>query len=326
VSTAAAAAVATTTKSATAKDCTAASFVAASTADFGKGPRLEMQISVDPNTVVVCASRQKSAMVRGTITVTSRQKQAAHPIHLTLTGTKTQHKPTQTIGVTRASTQEILRQTQTLRCMTSPISHYSVGVYTKPFVFTLDDITNLPKTLDVPQCTVEYCVQATTSGRRGILAWPFGGPVQASERLVVVDEAECGGGVEPACVVRTGVLGAYGDGDEARVPRFTVQMGCGVATAGQDVRLQLDVQVTGATASADGDRSPGNQSPSSQSSASRTGGGFVRRASMHSAGLLSLVSGMSRGSKDSGSSDDSLAGVPLVGVAAASSYVVRAKL
>ncbi|KAJ2782155.1 hypothetical protein GGI15_002997 [Coemansia interrupta] len=284
------------------------------------GPRLEIQISIDPNPVIVRGPRPKSAVVQGTVTVTSRQKQPAHPVHLALTGTRTQNRPTQTVGVTRPSTDEFLRLAQTLPCMTSPISQYSVGVYTRGFVFTLDDITSLPKTLDVPQCAIDYAVQATT-GRKGVLGWPFGGAAQARARLAVVDAGECQGG-DQACVVRSGVLGAYGDGDEARVPRFSVQMASGVAIAGQDVRLALDVQVAG-------DRSSSQESSRESSSRKSAGGrpaGILRRASMRSVGLLTLGSSRSRGSKASSSSSASSQGVPLVGAAAASSYVVRAKL
>ncbi|KAI8320545.1 hypothetical protein GQ54DRAFT_211909 [Martensiomyces pterosporus] len=210
--------------------------------------KLELLVSLVENPVVV-RGNQPSVVVRGHVTVLSREVQKARAITVQLHGTKTLLNDQQ-MGSTGMAKTTIVKLERTMNTSTAPGSseRCAVGTYKLPFEFVLDKDT--PPTLHVPRCDIEYTVTATLSKQASApyLKLIPHKSVKAQKELTIVRYA--GTGADPTdflsqlkAVVKVGTLGSNKNGAGA-LP-YRISMDRNVAAPGDLVGFRLDIYPPG---------------------------------------------------------------------------------
>ncbi|KAJ2477439.1 hypothetical protein IWW47_006202, partial [Coemansia sp. RSA 2052] len=103
--------------------------------------KLELQIALQENPVVM-REGQDATVIRGHVTVISRQVQPARQIHMLFTGTKVLAN-TQQMGSASSAKRSLIKETKILEHSSS---EYAIDTYTLPFEFVISSQC-LPPTL-----------------------------------------------------------------------------------------------------------------------------------------------------------------------------------
>ncbi|KAJ2889445.1 hypothetical protein IWW38_004705, partial [Coemansia aciculifera] len=213
--------------------------------------RLELQIALLEDPVVV-RDGQGVTVIRGYVTVTSRQVQPVCQIHVLLLGTKILLN-TQQMGGTGSAKRTLLKETKVLSHNSGDVglSYSAMATYTLPFEFVVNS-RKLSPTLRLPRCTVGYTILATAlkcESAPPLLRLFSPKPPKAQVDVVVV-KYPAGGGSDPADllarlrpVTRVGTLGAYKNG-RGSLP-YRISMDKNVVAPGDTLRFKLDIYQTG---------------------------------------------------------------------------------
>ncbi|KAJ2333003.1 hypothetical protein GGI00_002533, partial [Coemansia sp. RSA 2681] len=209
--------------------------------------KLEFQIALQENPVVM-REGQDATVIRGHVTVISRQVQPARQIHLLFTGTKVLAN-TQQMGSASSAKRTLIKETKILEHSSSD---YAIDTYTLPFEFVVSN-QSLPPTLHVPRCTIDYTISATALKYES--APPLLRLFSAKAPKAQVDVSLVRYLAHPSSdpgdfvarqrpVVRIGTLGAHKNGRGALPYRITMDKN--VAAPGDVLNFTLDVYPPGA--------------------------------------------------------------------------------
>ncbi|KAJ2812296.1 hypothetical protein H4S07_001494 [Coemansia furcata] len=205
--------------------------------------KLELQITLQENPVVL-REGQNATVIRGHVTVISREVQPLRMIHLLLTGTKVLVSAQQ-MGGTGSAKRVLIKEDKFLDHRDSPpLTHYEVGQYTLPFEFVVNK--GLPPSLHVPRCNIDYSISVTALKCESAppllrIFSPKAPKAQVELRLVRYTT-----GADPSDflarqspVTRVGTLGALKNGRGA-LP-YRVVMDKNVAAPGDVINFKLDI-------------------------------------------------------------------------------------
>ncbi|KAJ2005058.1 hypothetical protein GGI04_002393 [Coemansia thaxteri] len=211
--------------------------------------KLELQISLQENPVVLRDEKEgdPSAIVRGQVTVISRESQPLRMIQVLLTGTKVLES-TQQMGGTGSNKRVLIKEAKILDHEPS-LTHYAQASYSLPFEFALPN--SLPPTMNVPRCSVEYSISATAlkcESAPPLLRLFSSKPPSTLIDLRLVRYKTTAGDLpdhaSPARpVVKVGTLGAIRNG-RGTLP-YRVIMDKAVAAPGSSIGFKLDVYPPG---------------------------------------------------------------------------------
>ncbi|KAJ1937407.1 hypothetical protein EC988_007899, partial [Linderina pennispora] len=210
--------------------------------------KLELQVHLVEETVVLRDGQSSGAVVRGHVSVLCRAAQKSQAITVELVGTKTLNSDQQ-MGGSSANKTNLVRLTKVLETSTAVSaatgqaagSTCSVGTYKLPFEFAISG--SLPPTMRVPRSSVEYYVTATANKHDGYLKLLPRRAVRAQQEVRVVRYQ---GAEDPSAfvqrmraVIKVGTLGGIKSGKGAMPYRVVLDRN--VAAPGDLLRLSLEV-------------------------------------------------------------------------------------
>ncbi|KAJ2459632.1 hypothetical protein GGF42_001347 [Coemansia sp. RSA 2424] len=210
--------------------------------------KLELQIALQENPVVM-REGQDATVIRGHVTVISRQVQPARQIHMLFTGTKVLAN-TQQMGSASSAKRTLIKETKILEHSSSD---YAIDTYTLPFEFVISNHQCLPPTLHVPRCTIDYVISATALKYESAppLLRLFSAKAPKAQvdvnlvRYLAHPSSDPGDFVaRQRPVVRIGTLGAHKNG-RGDLP-YRLIMDKNVAAPGDVLNFTLDVYPPGA--------------------------------------------------------------------------------
>ncbi|KAJ1932226.1 hypothetical protein FBU59_006445, partial [Linderina macrospora] len=134
--------------------------------------KLELQVHLLEETVVIRDGQSSGAVVRGHVTVLCREEQKSHAIKVVLVGTKTLSSDQQMGGTganksTLVKLEKILETSSAVSVATNAPAgdKCAIGTYKLPFEFAIS--RDLPPTMHVPRSDIDYSVVATLNKSEG---------------------------------------------------------------------------------------------------------------------------------------------------------------
>ncbi|KAJ1963053.1 hypothetical protein GGI12_002279 [Dipsacomyces acuminosporus] len=214
--------------------------------------KLELQVSFIENPVIV-RSNQPNTVVRGHVAVLSREVQKARTVVVQLHGTKLlaniQQMGSTSSGKTTLVKLEKALSTDSISSQSSTDT-WAVGTYKLPFEFILSN--NLPPTLHLPRCDVEYAVTAafSKSSSSSYLKLLPHKSIKAQKEVTIVrysgignDPSDFVARLKP--VVKVGTLGSNKNG-RGSLP-YRISMDRNIAAPGDLVNFKLEIYPPGST-------------------------------------------------------------------------------